>query len=143
MIDYLNYGLNVAQHGFGHEWLGRYLLQVMTGLFFACSGVNKLFNKGRHATIVETLTADKVPFVKFNQWWVPGNEFVGGLMLMLNILPVFFACVLSILLCVACKAEAWKRVRGYSPINRVDTVDDFLYLPEIIYLLILVSIIIG
>lgn len=143
MIDLFNFAVATAQNGFGYSGAGLAIVQGATGAFFACSGFNKLFNRERHATIVETLKRDKVPFVGFNQWFVPGNEFVGGIALVLNIFPAFFATALFILLCVACKAEAWGRVKGYAPINRVDTLCDVLYLPEVIYLVALAAIIIG
>jgi putative oxidoreductase len=135
--------LNAASNGLNLHDLGTFGIRVATGSFFFLSGANKLFNKGRHAGLVKTLVADHVPAVPFMQWWVPGWEFIGGAMLALGILSAFAASVLSIILLVACCAEGRARVASYAPINRADYIDDWLYLPEVIYLLPLATIILA
>jgi putative oxidoreductase len=133
-VELMNLMVDFAKNGLGASDVGLLLARGAAGSFFALSGYNKLFNKGRHETIVETLKADKVPCVPFMQWWVPGWEFVGGMMLLAGVFPAFAAMVLSVILFVACCAEAKGRVEAYKPINAGDRVDDYLYLPEVIYL---------
>lgn len=136
--------LTIAAHGFGLHDVALALVRVAVGLFFAISGYHKLFNKARHARLVQTLTADKVPAVWFNQWWVPGWEFLAGSMLAVGLLTAFSAGVLAIICMVACLCEAKERVASYGPIDLADTIDDFLYLPEVLYLVMLaVSIFAG
>lgn len=113
------------------------VVRVGTGAFFACSGWNKLVNAERHAKLVETFKADKVPFVSFNQWWVPGWELTAGTFLALGLYSAFAASVLFIICAVACFCEASKRVAEYKPINWGDKLADYLYLPEVLYLLLL------
>ncbi len=113
------------------------VVRISVGLFFAISGYNKLFNAGRHASITANLTKNKIPFVGFMQWWVPGWEFVSGALLMLGLATMFNAAVLSIICIVACLCEAKNKVESYHPINAADRVDDYLYLPEVLYLLLL------
>src|SRR5258706_1268236 len=58
--------------------------RIAVGLFFTISGYHKLTNADRHAALVATLKADKIPFVRLNQWFVPVVELVAGIALLLN-----------------------------------------------------------
>lgn len=111
--------------------------RVAVGTFFAISGAHKLLVKERHAALVRTLQADRVPAVGFMQWWVPGWELAAGLCLTVGLGSVFAAGVLTCIMCVACFCEAREKVASYKPINAADRVDDYLYLPEVLYLLLL------
>lgn len=129
--------LNLAQHGLSTPDIALTSVRVLTGTFFAASGWNKLTNAGRHSTILQTMIQDKVPFPRVMQWWVPGNEFVMGTLLFLGLFSAFSATVLAIICIVACSCEARSRVAAYKPINTVDTIDDWLYLPEVLYIAML------
>lgn len=124
-------------HGLGAHDAALGLVRVATGTFFACSGWNKLTNAARHQAIRETLVRDKVPLVKFNEWWVPGWEFVAGVSLALGFMTAFSAAVLIVICLVACACEARARVDAYHPINQIDRVADYLYLPEVLYVILL------
>lgn len=129
--------LTLAAHGFGLHDLALAVVRVAVGSFFAISGYHKLFNTTRHSGLVRTLTKDRVPAVPFMQWWVPGWEFVAGIMLAVGLLTAFSASVLAIICIVACVCEASERVEQYQPIDAADTIDDYLYLPEVLYLVML------
>lgn len=137
----MNTIFDLAINGFQQADAARIVLQAGTGTFFALSGVNKLTNAGRHATLVAELQRDNVPCVSFMQWWVPGWELVAGGMLALNVFHAFAAGVLLILMAVALFCTAKRTVASYAPINAADTVDDYLYLPETLYALMLIAII--
>jgi putative oxidoreductase len=122
---------------------GQLILQSGVGLFFAISGYHKLFNKERHASLVQTLTSDGIPFVRFNQWWVPGVEFVAGTFLALGLFSVVSATMLLVICLVACAVDGWDRVKAYKPIDKADWLDDILYLPEVMYALILLHVILA
>lgn len=130
-------------HGFGVPAIGGMALHITSGVFFACSGVNKLTNPARHATFVHTLVEDKVPFLSFNQWWVPSWELLGGIGLALDIASALFAAILFIIIAVALCCEGAGRVKAFAPINKADTVADWLYLQETLYAIILGAIILG
>jgi putative oxidoreductase len=130
--------LHMASHGLGQPDIALTLIRVATGAFFACSGWNKLTNTGRHAGMVKTMVDDHVPAITFNQWWVPAWEYLGGMMMVLGIFSAFAAGVLFVICAVACKCEATKRVKEYQPINKVDVLADYLYLPEVLYCLMLI-----
>lgn len=113
------------------------LLRVGVGLFFALSGWHKLVNAQRHASLVATLKADGIPWVRFNQWWVPACEFFGGLALTLGFVTMGASVVLLVLIFVACLRDGPSRVAAFAPIDRGDRIDDWLYLPEVLYALVL------
>lgn len=129
--------LQIAAHGAGATDFALALVRVGTGMFFMLSGFNKLFNAGRHAAIVETFKKDHVPFIAFNQWWVPSWEFAAGLLMVVGLFSAFAAAVLIIICAVACYCEAKERVAAYAPINGGDRIADYLYLPEVLYVLLL------
>jgi uncharacterized membrane protein YphA (DoxX/SURF4 family) len=108
-----------------------------TGAFFAISGFHKLFVKARHATLVETLKTDGIRPLGFFQWFVPGVEFLAGLGVAFGFLTPLSALGLFTICIVATCTDAYRKVAGWGPIDRADVVDDYLYLPEVIYALIL------
>lgn len=124
-------------HGGGFHDLALALVRVAVGVFFAISGYHKLFNKDRHQHLVKTLAADHVPALRFNQWWVPGCELVAGITVAVGFLTAFSAVVLLTICVVACACEASERVASYKPIDLADKIDDYLYLPEVLYLVML------
>ena len=112
------------------------LVRVSLGLFFAISGANKLFVAGSTQTMYETLAEAKVPFPHLMTHFVSGVEFVGG-----SLLTVGF---LSSLACLALLADMVVAIlttklsampKGLSPLNWLD---DFLYLPEVLYVLFVI-----
>lgn len=134
---------NVITNGPGLQDLGLAAIRVAVGLFFAISGYHKIFNHDRHARLVNTLTADKVPSVGFMQWWVPIWEFTSGAMLLIGFLSVFNSIVLIIICLVACCCESKKKVESYKPIDKADCVDDYLYLPEVLYIVMLLAVLLS
>ena len=109
------------------------LVRVSIGLFFAISGANKLLVAGNRQTMYETLVTAKVPFPHLMTFLVSGVELVCG-----SVLTVGF---LSGLACLALLGDMLVAIlttklsgipKGLSPLNWVD---DFLYFPEVLYVL--------
>lgn len=119
------------------------LNRLSIGLFFVLSGYHKLFNAQRHAAIVAELSRLKVPFLPFNQWWVPSVEFFGGLGFMVGLLAVPAAFGLLVICAVASCLNGPSIVRSYKPLDKADAVDDVLYLPEVIYLVCLLIVVLA
>jgi putative oxidoreductase len=117
------------------------LNRVAVGGFFAISGYHKLFNADRHAALVATLKADGIPLLRFNAWFVPVVEFAAGVMLTLGLLSVIAALLLGAICLVATCCDGWARVCAYKPIDKADYVDDLLYLPEVLYGIMLLTVI--
>ena len=109
------------------------LVRVSLGLFFAISGANKLFVASGTKTIYETLVNAKVPFPHQMAYFVPGVEFVGGSLLTVGFLSSMACVALLVDMLVAILTTKLSAMpKGLSPLNWLD---DFLYLPEVLYVL--------
>ena len=109
------------------------LVRVSIGLFFAISGANKLFVAGSTQTMYETLVEAQVPFPHLMTYFVAGVEFVGGSLLTVGFLSSAACVALLIDMTVATLTSAVSTLpKGLSPLNWLD---DFLYLPEVLYVL--------
>src|SRR5579862_7353256 len=109
------------------------LVRVSLGLFFAVSGANKLFVAGSTQTMYKTLVAAKVPFPNLMTYFVSGVEFVGGSLLIVGFLSSLVCVALLVDMLVAIlTAKLSAMPKGPSPL---DWLDDFLYLPEVLYVL--------
>lgn len=124
-------------YGFDAPHVALFLTRVSVGVFFAISGYNKLFNAGRHQALVNNLAGNHIPNIKLMQWFVPFWELTSGLFIAIGLATVFNALVLMIICLVACGCEAQRRVAAYKPINTGDKVADYLYLQEVLYMILL------
>jgi putative oxidoreductase len=123
----------------GSSDLEQYAILVVRGslgLFFAISGANKLFVAGSTQTMYETLVKAKVPFPRLMTYFVSGVEFVGGSLLTAGFLSSLASVALLVDMIVATLTQAISTLpKGLSPLNWLD---DFLYLPEVLYVLFFV-----
>src|SRR6202162_1498796 len=109
------------------------LVLVSLGLFFAISGANKLFVAGGTQTMYETLVKAKVPFPHQMAYFVSGVEFVGGSLVTVGLLSSPACVALLIDMIVATLTSAVSTLpKGLSALSWLD---DFLYLPEVLYVL--------
>src|SRR5580704_15403294 len=109
------------------------LVRFSIGLFFAISGANKLFVAGGTKPVYETLVKVKVPFPHQMAYFVSGVEFVAGSLVTVGFLSSPASAALLIDMIVATVTSAVFTVpKGLSPLNWLD---DFLYLPEVLYVL--------
>ena len=109
------------------------LVRVSLGLFFAISGANKLFVSGGTRPVYETLVKAKVPFPHQMAYFVSAVEFVGGSLVAVGFLSSPACLALLIDMIVATVTSAASAIpKGLSPLNWLD---DFLYLPEVLYVL--------
>jgi len=117
----------------GLEQYAILLVRISIGLFFAISGVNKLFTAGAITPVYETLVKSKVPFPRQTAYFVAAVEFVCGSLLTVGLLSSFACVALLIDMTVAILTDALATLpKGLSPLNWLD---DFLYLPEVLYVL--------
>ena len=109
------------------------LVRVSIGLFFAISGANKSFVAGGTKPVYDTLVKAKVPFPQQMAYFVSGVEFVGGSFLTVGFLSSPACLTLLIDMVVATLTSAISTLpKGLSPLSWLD---DFLYLPEVLYVL--------
>jgi putative oxidoreductase len=112
------------------------LVRVSLGLFFAVSGANKLFVASAAKRMYETLVAAKVPFPHQMAYLVSGVELVAGGLLVAGFLSTPACAALLIDMIVAVITSTLSTLpKGLSPLNWLD---DFLYLPEVLYVLFFV-----
>ncbi len=130
LMEWLVYGFNAPD-------MALFITRVSVGVFFAISGFNKLFNPARHESLKNNLTANKIPNIPLMQWFVPFWELTSGALIAIGFATVFNAGVLIIICLVAFCCEGPRRVAAYKPINAGDTVADYLYLQEVLYILLL------
>jgi putative oxidoreductase len=109
------------------------LVRVSLGLFFAISGANKLFVAGGTQTMYETLVKADVPFPHLMTYFVSAVEFIGGSLLAVGFLSSLTCVALLVDMVVAILTTKLSAIpKGLSPLNWLD---NFLYLPEVLYVL--------
>jgi uncharacterized membrane protein YphA (DoxX/SURF4 family) len=126
--------------GLGWTDIAMTLNRVAVGAFFMLSGFHKLFNADRHRTIVEELKSLGVPAIGFNQWWVPLVEFSAGTAVFIGLLAPLAALGLLVIIIVAIATSGHQRMKLIKPIDEADRLDDFLYLPEVLYAFMLIMV---
>jgi putative oxidoreductase len=115
------------------------LVRVSLGLFFAISGANKLLVPGRAHAMYETLVEAKVPAPHLMTYFVSGVEFVGGSLLTVGLISSLACVALLVDMLVAILTTSLSAMpKGLSALNWLD---DFLYLPEVLYVLFFIWII--
>ena len=116
------------------QWLGILVARLAVGLLFFLSGRGKLFVPEQREQMRETLVAAHVPFPELNALFVSTIEFGSGLLLILGALTPI-ACVM--LGGVMVMAIATTAVRSIKATSLLGWLSEFLYLPEVLYLVIL------
>jgi len=117
------------------EWIGILLTRVAVGLLFFLSGRGKLFVPEGRKQMRQTLIEAHVPFPDFNALFVSIVEFVCGLLLILGALTPLACALLALVMIVAIPTSAIRNIESACPIAWLA---EFLYLPEPLYLVILI-----
>jgi putative oxidoreductase len=109
------------------------LVRVSIGLFFAISGANKLFVAGGTKPVYDTLVQAKIPFPRQTAYFVSAVEFFCGSLVAVGLFSSFGGMALLIDMIVATLTSAVATLpKGLSFLSWLD---DFLYLPEVLYVL--------
>lgn len=116
------------------EWVGILLARSAVGLLFLLSGAAKLFRGDRREMMLQTLREAGIPFPRSNAALVSAVEFVFGLLLVVGALTRLSCSMLGGVMIVAI---ATVRLRGIHAASPADWLSEFLYLPEVLYLVIL------
>ena len=120
-----------------HTWerLAILLARLAVGLLFFLSGRGKLFVPERREQMRQTLLGAHVPFPDFNAIFVSTVEFVCGSFLVLGFVTPLVCVMLGGVMIVAIATTAIKNIR---PTSSLGWLSEFLYLPELLCLVILV-----
>ena len=122
------------------EWLAILLARLAVGLLFFLSGRGKLFVAERREQMRQTLIEAGVPFPELNALFVSIVEFVFGVFLVLGALTPVACVMLSGVMGVAIATTAARSIKATALLNWLS---EFLYLPEVLYLIILVWIFVS
>jgi putative oxidoreductase len=123
------------------EWFPHLLARLSMGLFFAISGFNKLTMASHWKGLLGAVIATGLPFPKFFAAFLAWLEFAGGSLLTIGFLSTVWAIALAIAMLIAIFTIEVPTVipPGLGPL---DWLDWFLYLPQVMYVLIFLWLII-
>jgi putative oxidoreductase len=116
------------------EWIPMTAARILLGVFFCISGGMKLFVPAEFSLMERTIAESHIPFPHFNAIFVSVVEFACGASLALGLLTPVCALVLA---CVMIVAIATNRIHSIQSSGVLSWLDDFLYLPEVLYIMIL------
>ena len=117
------------------EWMPMTAVRVLIGIFFWISGGTKLLVPAQFTLMEQTLAQSHIPFPHFNALFVSLVEFACGGGLALGLLTPVCALVLVVVMIVAIMTN---RIQSIQAMGVLAWLDDFLYLPEVLYVMILV-----
>jgi len=112
------------------------LARVSLGMFFAISGGNKLFVASHTRQMYETLAGAGIPFPHFMTYFVSSVDFIGGCLLIIGLLSSLCSAALIIDMIVAITTVQLATIS--KGLSFLDWLDDFLYLPETLYIILFI-----
>jgi putative oxidoreductase len=116
------------------EWMPVTAARVLIGIFFFISGGTKLFVRAQFGVVEQTMVQSHIPFPHASALFVSTVEFACGAGLTLGFLTPLCAAMLMGDMIVAI---ATNRIHSLQASGLLAWLDDFLYLPEVLYSLIL------
>src|SRR6516162_7278613 len=116
------------------EWIPVTVVRILTGVFFCISGGTKLFMPSQFSEMQQTMTQSHIPFPHASALFVSLVEFACGGGLVLGLLTPLCAVMLMVAMIVAILTN---RIGSIKASGFLAWLDDFLYLPEVLYVLIL------
>ena len=116
------------------EWLAVTAARVLIGIFFCISGGTKLFVRAQFAVLEKTMVQIHTPFPHATALFVATVEFACGAGLALGLLTPLCAAMLMADMIVATATTSIHTIHAGAALAWLD---DFLYLPEVLYILIL------
>jgi putative oxidoreductase len=119
----------------GAEWVPMTAARVLIGIFFCISGGTKLFINSQFAVLEKTMVQIHTPFPHATALFVATVEFACGAGLAVGLLTPLCAAMLTADMLVA---TATTSIHGIHANTLLVWLDDLLYLPEVLYVLILV-----
>jgi putative oxidoreductase len=111
------------------------LARISLGVFFAISGGNKLFVERQYKLMYETIAGAGIPFPHVMAYFVSSVEFVCGSLLIIGLLSTL--CCLAFIADMIVAIATVQLATIAKGLSFIDWLDDFLYLPEVMYIVIL------
>ena len=117
------------------EWMPMTATRVLIGIFFCISGGTKLLVSAQFRSMELTMAQSHIPFPHASALLVSLVEFACGCGLTFGLLTPVCAVVLVVVMIVAVVTN---RIPSIEARGAIAWLDDFLYLPEVLYVMILV-----
>lgn len=117
------------------QWIPITAARVLIGVFFCVTGGAKLLIPARFASMEQTLVQSHVPFPHANAIFVSLIEFACGAGLVIGLLTPLCAFALTADMIVALVTD---RMHSINATGLLSWIGEFLYLPEVLYVIILV-----
>jgi len=115
------------------------LARISLGVFFAISGGNKIFVTSQYKIMYETIATAGIPFPEIMTYFVSSVEFVCGCLLIIGLLSTLCCIALIIVMIVALVTVQLATIA--KTLSLINWLDDFLYFPEVMYIIIFLSLI--
>jgi len=119
----------------GAEWVPMTAARILIGIFFCISGGTKLLVPAQFSVMERTLAQSHIPFPHANAFFGSLVEFASGAGLVVGLLTPLCALALVLDMIIA---VATNRIHSIQTSGVLAWLDDFLYLPEVLYVMILV-----
>ena len=110
------------------------LARISLGVFFAISGGNKLFVTSQYRLMYETMVGAGIPFPHLMTYFVSSVEFVCGFLLIIGLLSTL--CCIAFIIDMIVAITTVQLATITKALSFIDWLDDFLYLPEVMYIII-------
>jgi len=122
---------------FGNRLLQQFaitLARISLGVFFAISGGNKLFVASQYKIMYETIAGAGIPFPHAMTYFVSSVEFFCGCLLTIGLFSAL--CCLTFIIDMIVAIVTVQSATIAEGLSFIDWLDDFLYLPEVMYILV-------
>jgi putative oxidoreductase len=110
------------------------LARISLGVFFAISGGNKLFVATQYKLMYETIVGAGIPFPHLTTYFVSSVEFACGCLLIIGLLST--VCCVAFIIDMIVAITTVQLATITKVLSCIDWLDDFLYLPEVMYIII-------
>jgi putative oxidoreductase len=112
------------------------LARISLGAFFAISGGNKLFVAAHTREMYETIAGAGIPFPHVMAYFVSSVEFICGSLLIIGLLSSL--CCIAFIFDMIVAIATLRLATIAKGLSFIDWLDDFLYLPEVLYIIIFI-----
>ena len=112
------------------------LARISLGVFFAISGGNKLFVAAHTRKMYETIAGAGIPFPHVVAYFVSSVEFICGSLLIIGLLSSL--CCIALIFDMIAAIATVQLATIAKGLSFIDWLDDFLYLPEVLYIIIFI-----
>ena len=112
------------------------LARISLGAFFAISGGNKLFVAAHTQEMYKTIAAAGIPFAHVMTYFVSSVEFICGSLLIIGLLSSL--CCIALIFDMIVALATVQLATIAKGLSFIDWLDDFLYLPEVLYIIIFI-----